>query len=76
MAPLLAQGQVTGALQDRGQGQAGCGSVACHPHPHLLVLEELGSPIALPFVKFFKEVFIFGCAGSLWLCRLFSSCGE
>ena len=74
MAPLLAQGQVLGALQDHGQGQAGCGSVACHP---LLVLEELGSHIALfLLLKFFKKVFILGCAGSLWLCRLFSSCGE
>ena len=27
-------------------------------------------------LSFFKNIFIFGCAGSLLLCRLFSSCGE
>lgn len=49
MAPLLAQGMVPGALQDHGQGQTRYGSVDCHPHHNLLVLEELGSHIALFF---------------------------
>ena len=32
--------------------------------------------IFLFFLSFFKNVFIFGCAGSSLLHRLFSSCGE
>ena len=28
------------------------------------------------FLKHFKKIFIFGCAGSLLLCGFFSSCGE
>ena len=27
-------------------------------------------------LSFLKNIFIFGCAGSLLQCRLFSSCGE